>query len=89
MEVLTTIQGVGDNRLHIQIDVFNEEAHRDRELVSGTGVSVDLDSHTEVFHSLFNSVANTPQSSNLINILRGFLIFDSKDPHRFLIPSPF
>ena len=89
LEVLTSIQGVGDDRLHIQIDVFNEEAHGDSELLSGPGALVDLDSHTEVFYSLHNNVANTPQSSSLLNILRGFLLLDPKDPHRFVIPSPF
>ena len=77
-----SLHGIGDDRLHVQIDVFHEENHRDKELMSRTQSGfLDLDSHTDVFHKLYHTLANTPQASILLNILRGMLLLDHKDPH--------
>ena len=82
LEILITLHGIGDDRLHVQIDVFHEENHRDKELMSSTQSDfLDLDSHTDVFHKLYHTLANTPQASVLLNILRGMLLLDHKDPH--------
>ena len=82
LEVLLSLHGVGDERLHLQIDVFHEEAHRDAQLSSTSqGRDLDLDSHAQVFQQLYNSTVNSPQASILLNVLRGMLLLDAKDPN--------
>ena len=79
LEILITLHGIGDDRLHVQIDVFHEENHRDKELMSSTQSDfLDLDSHTDVFHKLYHNLANTPQASVLLNILRVNASFGSQ-----------
>ncbi len=83
LEVLNTLRDVEDESLQLQCDVYYEEEHEDNEQLSeDISDGLDITSHNDVFTALFNKVANTPQSSTLLSVLRGLLLIDPEDPQR-------
>ena len=82
LEVLNTLRDVDEESLQVQCDVYYEEEHEDNEQLSeDVADGLDITSHADVFHALFNKVVNTPQASALLGILRGLLLIDPEQEY--------
>ncbi|KAM9294358.1 inverted formin-2-like [Gastrophryne carolinensis] len=74
-----------DEDLLVQACVFEEaKAEDDEDLLKLYG-GIDMNSHREVFSTLFNKVSSSPLSAQLLFILQGLLQFDVNHPSSALL----
>ncbi|XP_054423662.1 inverted formin-2 [Pteronotus mesoamericanus] len=72
LDVLTRLRDLEDADLLIQLEAFEEaRAEDEEELRQACGV--DMNSHQEVFASLFHKVSRSPVSAQLLSMLQGLL----------------
>ncbi|XP_069063412.1 inverted formin-2 isoform X1 [Pleurodeles waltl] len=85
LDVLTKLRDHEDEDLEIQASVFEDiKAEDDEELFTIYG-GIDMNSHQEVFSTLFNKVSSSPVSVQLLSILQGLLQLDPHNPSNLLL----
>ncbi|XP_016041600.2 inverted formin-2 [Erinaceus europaeus] len=73
LDMLTRLRDLGDADLLIQLEAFEEaKAEDEEELLQACG-GVNMNSHQEVFASLFHKVSCSPASAQLLSVLQGLL----------------
>ncbi|KAM8781806.1 inverted formin-2 isoform 2-T3 [Rhynchonycteris naso] len=73
LDVLTRLRDLEDADLLIQLEAFDEAKAEDEEELLQVCGGVDMNSHQEVFASLFHKVSCSPASAQLLSVLRGLL----------------
>ncbi|XP_045415480.1 inverted formin-2 isoform X2 [Lemur catta] len=73
LDVLTRLRDLEDADLLIQLEAFEEAKAEDEEELLHVSGGVDMNSHQEVFASLFHKVSCTPASTQLLSMLQGLL----------------
>ncbi|KAM5239874.1 inverted formin-2 isoform 3-T3 [Hipposideros larvatus] len=73
LDVLTRLRDLEDADLLIQLEAFEEAKAEDEEELLHVCGGVDMNSHQEVFASLFHKVSCSPASAQLLSVLQGLL----------------
>ncbi|XP_078516404.1 inverted formin-2-like isoform X2 [Lissotriton helveticus] len=85
LDVLTKLRDHEDEDLDIQASVFEDiKAEDDEELFNIYG-GIDMNSHQEVFSTLFNKVSSSPVSVQFLSILQGLLQLDPLNSSNLLL----
>ncbi|XP_036097412.1 inverted formin-2 isoform X2 [Molossus molossus] len=73
LDVLTRLRDLEDADLLIQLEAFEEAKAEDEEELLQVCGGIDMNSHQEVFASLFHKVSCSPASAQLLSVLQGLL----------------
>nr|KAF6484953.1 inverted formin 2 [Rousettus aegyptiacus] len=73
LDILTRLRNLEDADLLIQLEAFEEAKAEDQEELLQLCGGVDMNSHQEVFASLFHKVSCSPVSAQLLSMLQGLL----------------
>ncbi|XP_070105462.1 inverted formin-2 isoform X4 [Equus caballus] len=73
LDVLTRLRDLEDADLLIQLEAFEEAKAEDEEELLRVCGGIDMNSHQEVFASLFHKVSCSPASAHLLSVLQGLL----------------
>ncbi|XP_054826984.1 inverted formin-2 isoform X2 [Eublepharis macularius] len=73
LDILTKLRDIEDEDLLIQCETFEEAKSEDDEELLRICDGIDMNSHHEVFSSLFNKVSSYPVSVQLLSILQSLL----------------
>ncbi|XP_053451936.1 inverted formin-2 isoform X2 [Nycticebus coucang] len=73
LDILTRLRDLEDPDLLIQLEAFEEAKAEDEEELLRVSGGVDMNSHQEVFASLFHKVSCSPASAQLLSVLQGLL----------------
>ncbi|XP_046853440.1 inverted formin-2-like isoform X1 [Xenia sp. Carnegie-2017] len=78
LDILNEIRHTDDNELQIQLDVFEDERLKDEDDFS-TPEGIDVNNHSDVFHSLLKQISNKPYATNFLHILQSLLAITEED----------
>ncbi|XP_029413686.1 inverted formin-2 [Nannospalax galili] len=73
LDILTRLRDLEDADLLIQLEAFEEAKAEDEEELQRVCDGVNMNSHQEVFASLFHKVSCSPASAQLLSVLQGLL----------------
>ncbi|XP_058423834.1 inverted formin-2 isoform X2 [Diceros bicornis minor] len=73
LDILTRLRDLEDADLLIQLEAFEEAKAEDEEELLRVCGGIDMNSHQEVFASLFHKVSCSPASAHLLSVLQGLL----------------
>ncbi|XP_012601851.2 inverted formin-2 isoform X2 [Microcebus murinus] len=73
LDILTRLRDLEDADLLIQLEAFEEAKAEDEEELLHVCGGVNMNSHQEVFASLFHKVSCSPASTQLLSMLQGLL----------------
>uniref|UniRef100_A0A8C2VPS1 Inverted formin 2 n=1 Tax=Chinchilla lanigera TaxID=34839 RepID=A0A8C2VPS1_CHILA len=73
LDILTRLRDLEDADLLIQLEAFEEAKAEDEEELLRVCDGVNMNSHQEVFASLFHKVSCSPASAQLLSVLQGLL----------------
>ncbi|XP_052040879.1 inverted formin-2 isoform X2 [Apodemus sylvaticus] len=73
LDILTRLRDLEDADLLIQLEAFEEVKAEDEEELQRVSDGIDMNSHQEVFASLFHKVSCSPASAQLLSVLQGLL----------------
>ncbi|XP_073923138.1 inverted formin-2 isoform X3 [Castor canadensis] len=73
LDILTRLRDLEDADLLIQLEAFEEAKAEDEEELQRICDGVNMNSHQEVFASLFHKVSCSPASAQLLSVLQGLL----------------
>nr|XP_058914820.1 inverted formin-2 isoform X2 [Kogia breviceps] len=73
LDVLMRLRDLEDEDLLIQLEAFREAKAEDEEELLRVFGGIDINSHQEVFSSLFHKVSCSPASAHLLSVLQGLL----------------
>ncbi|XP_023364624.1 inverted formin-2 isoform X2 [Otolemur garnettii] len=76
LDILTRLRDLEDPDLLIQLEAFEEAKAEDEEELLRVSGGVDMNSHQEVFASLFHKVSCSPVSAQLLSVLQGLLYLE-------------
>ncbi|KAM5175698.1 inverted formin-2 isoform 2-T2 [Callospermophilus lateralis] len=73
LDILTRLRDLEDADLLIQLEAFEEAKAEDEEELQRVCNGLNMNSHQEVFASLFHKVSCSPVSAQLLSVLQGLL----------------
>nr|XP_021509834.1 inverted formin-2 isoform X3 [Meriones unguiculatus] len=73
LDILTRLRDLEDADLLIQLEAFEEAKAEDEEELQRVCDGVNMNSHQEVFASLFHKVSCSPASAQLLSVLQGLM----------------
>ncbi|MBZ3888632.1 Inverted formin-2 [Sciurus carolinensis] len=73
LDILTRLRDLEDADLLIQLEAFEEAKAEDEEELQRVCDGLNMNSHQEVFASLFHKVSCSPASAQLLSVLQGLL----------------
>ncbi|KAK2855786.1 hypothetical protein Q5P01_004521 [Channa striata] len=76
LDLLPRLRDKSDEDLNIQCDVFEDSLTEDEEEMERLYGGIDMNSHQQVFTSLFAKVSSSPTSAQLLSILQALLLVD-------------
>ncbi|XP_012579812.1 PREDICTED: inverted formin-2 [Condylura cristata] len=76
LDILTRLWDLEDADLLIQLEAFAEAKAEDEDELRRVCGGVDMNSHQEVFASLFHKVSCSPASAQLLSMLQGLLLLE-------------
>nr|XP_036847344.1 inverted formin-2 isoform X3 [Manis javanica] len=80
LDVLTRLRDLDDADLLIQLQAFEEARAEDEEELLRVCGGIDMNSHQEVFASVFHKVSCSPASAQLLSMLQGLLYLEPTRP---------
>uniref|UniRef100_A0A452QXY7 Inverted formin-2 n=1 Tax=Ursus americanus TaxID=9643 RepID=A0A452QXY7_URSAM len=85
LDILTRLRDLEDADLLIQLEAFEEAKAEDEEELLRICGGVNMNSHQDVFASVFHKVSCSPASSQLLSVLQGLLYLDPTLPSSQLL----
>ncbi|XP_076407633.1 inverted formin-2 isoform X5 [Peromyscus maniculatus bairdii] len=76
LDILTRLRDLEDADLLIQLEAFEEAKAEDEEELQRICDGINMNSHQEVFASLFHKVSCSPASAQLLSVLQGLMHLD-------------
>ncbi|KAH0514047.1 Inverted formin-2 [Microtus ochrogaster] len=73
LDILTRLRDLEDADLLIQLEAFEEAKAEDEEELQRVCDGINMNSHQEVFASLFHKVSCSPASAQLLSVLQGLM----------------
>uniref|UniRef100_A0A8C5LKZ7 Inverted formin-2 n=2 Tax=Jaculus jaculus TaxID=51337 RepID=A0A8C5LKZ7_JACJA len=73
LDILTRLRDLEDADLLIQLEAFDEAKAEDEEELQRVCNGINMNSHEQVFASLFHKVSCSPASAQLLSVLQGLL----------------
>ncbi|KAL6088030.1 hypothetical protein STEG23_021264 [Scotinomys teguina] len=73
LDILTRLRDLEDADLLIQLEAFEEAKAEDEEELQRVCDGININSHQEVFASLFHKVSCSPASAQLLSVLQGLM----------------
>lgn len=73
LDILTRLRDLEDADLLIQLEAFEEAKAEDEEELQRISDGINMNSHQEVFASLFHKVSCSPASAQLLSVLQGLM----------------
>lgn len=73
LDILTRLRDLEDADLLIQLEAFEEAKAEDEEELQRVSDGINMNSHQEVFTSLFHKVSCSPASAQLLSVLQGLM----------------
>ncbi|XP_028620300.1 inverted formin-2 isoform X2 [Grammomys surdaster] len=73
LDILTRLRDLEDADLLIQLEAFEEAKVEDEEELQRLSDGININSHQEVFASLFHKVSCSPASAQLLSVLQGLM----------------
>ncbi|KAI5162381.1 Inverted Formin-2 [Manis pentadactyla] len=80
LDVLTRLRDLDDADLLIQLQAFEEARAEDEEELLRVCGGINMNSHQEVFASVFHKVSCSPASAQLLSMLQGLLYLEPSLP---------
>ncbi|XP_057344065.1 inverted formin-2 isoform X4 [Manis pentadactyla] len=80
LDVLTRLRDLDDADLLIQLQAFEEARAEDEEELLRVCGGINMNSHQEVFASVFHKVSCSPASAQLLSMLQGLLYLEPSRP---------
>ncbi|XP_039111724.1 inverted formin-2 isoform X3 [Hyaena hyaena] len=85
LDVLTRLRDLEDADLLIQLEAFEEAKAEDEEELLRVCGGINMNSHQEVFASVFHKVSCSPVSAQLLSVLQGLLYLEPTLPSSQLL----
>ncbi|XP_072618580.1 inverted formin-2 isoform X3 [Vulpes vulpes] len=85
LDILTRLRDLEDADLLIQLEAFEEAKAEDEEELLRVCGGVNMNSHQEVFASVFHKVSCSPASAQLLSVLQGLLYLEPGLPSSQLL----